>query len=591
MRSVGSDKTEFCLERLLPDKVYFVDVKNESSLPSDVVQFKTLARDVLFAEMMAKRCEKKEIRDGLDLLAVPLKKTIELLAGSDTLTIERYVFGIKKETSFEGQTIMLMGVADSEKTTLINAMINYLFNVDWTDSFRFQLVPSDAKSADGEKKMKVYEINHCSVLCNINNTLTIIDSPSYGDLQEKNEEITEMIRKFFNGNGTRKLNLIGFVAQSTQQCLSATQRYMLDSLVTIFGKEVMKYISFLLTGANHEDSPLLKSLTQCETNNVNHYKFDESAFFCSNGNVNEVGDHGKTPRQLANSLLKSSLWYMGLENFGSFFAELDMKEKSLSSIKKILQERKHNESIKNQLESIIKMYVMTLVETREKILFITNHQAQIEANVNVEVEMEETVINKVELPFGQYATYCNKCCVTCLVCSSETKISECEAFSSYYNSNRYKRTNCAVCPGRCLLNEHCKLPYKEEYVKEIQSTSTEAIKKMYEVKLKKQMTASELIEELKGCDVKYETCLLDCLITIRSYNCKPVGCVNQLISKEKKEKRTGFQKRIDSLKKIRLLVYINPTNDRRTRKEMASSFWEEFLDGARLEDLSIFEYW
>ena len=47
-----------------------------------------------------------------------------------------------------------------------------------------------------------------------------------------------------------------------------------------------------------------------------------------------------------------------------------------------------NEPIRNQLGTIIKLYMKRLDETREKILFVTNHQTEIDANVNVKTEMK-----------------------------------------------------------------------------------------------------------------------------------------------------------------------------------------------------------
>jgi GTPase SAR1 family protein len=38
------------------------------------------------------------------------------------------------------KTILVMGATGSGKTTLINGMINHIFNVQWEDTFRFQLI-------------------------------------------------------------------------------------------------------------------------------------------------------------------------------------------------------------------------------------------------------------------------------------------------------------------------------------------------------------------------------------------------------------------------------------------------------------------
>jgi ABC-type multidrug transport system ATPase subunit len=43
-----------------------------------------------------------------------------------------------------------MGATGSGKTTLINGMINYIFNVQWEDTFRFQLIQEQTAAADAK---------------------------------------------------------------------------------------------------------------------------------------------------------------------------------------------------------------------------------------------------------------------------------------------------------------------------------------------------------------------------------------------------------------------------------------------------------
>ena len=86
-----------------------------------------------------------------------------------------------------------MGVTGSGKTTLINAMINYVFNIQRDDPFRFQLIQ---KRPTKKNRIAVYDIYHHEDF-NIPFSLTIVDTPSFVEDTEKNEEITEMIRELF----------------------------------------------------------------------------------------------------------------------------------------------------------------------------------------------------------------------------------------------------------------------------------------------------------------------------------------------------------------------------------------------------------
>ena len=55
-------------------------------------------------------------------------------------TVKRFSFGNPDKTGKRSKTILLMGATDSGKTTMINAMINYILGVEWQDQLRFMLI-------------------------------------------------------------------------------------------------------------------------------------------------------------------------------------------------------------------------------------------------------------------------------------------------------------------------------------------------------------------------------------------------------------------------------------------------------------------
>ena len=364
-------ETNCRIEHLEPESAYSVNIVatdgHETSDPSDTIQITTLDDQVRFAETIVKRCKKSGTRNGMDLYAVPLKKS----GGSKSA--ERYVFGQPKG-KLQHRTILVMGATGSGKTTLINGMMNYIFNVEWTDPFRFQLIQEQGRSQVESQTSKItaYEIHHSEGF-RVPYSLTIVDTPGYGDTKglDRDQEITEMVRQFFEDKGgIQELDVIGFVAQASLPRLTPTQIYIFDSVLSIFGNDVKENINFLLTFADSQDPPVLNAINEaglpCPTDEDGkpiHHKFNNSGFFCSNR-----GGQDKTADRF-----NQFFWRMGMENFAKFFTVLaTMKTKSLSLTKQVLDERKKLEATVDGLQPLIKFGLTKMEEMRKTKNMITS---------------------------------------------------------------------------------------------------------------------------------------------------------------------------------------------------------------------------
>ena len=117
------------------------------------------------------------------------------------------------------KNIMLVGSTGSGKTTLINAIINYILGVKREDSVRFELVPKESTKSQAHSQtseITAYQISHCKDFA-IDFSLTIIDTPGFGDTRgiEKDKEIVDMVRQLFCAtNGISSIDAVGFVVQS-----------------------------------------------------------------------------------------------------------------------------------------------------------------------------------------------------------------------------------------------------------------------------------------------------------------------------------------------------------------------------------------
>ena len=561
-----STQTSCRLEQLRPATCYSVNMvavseDGQESAPSETATFTTQSEQVRFAEVVLRRCKKIGSRNGMDLYGVPLVR-------SSGATAERYTFG-KPEGRMQRRTILVMGATGSGKTTLINGLINFIFNVEWQDTFRFQLIQEAGGSQVDSQTSKItaYDIHHMEGF-RIPYSLTIVDTPGYGDTKglDRDQEITEMVRKFFEDkNGIQELDVVGFVAQASLPRLTPTQVYIFDSVLSIFGRDVKENINFLLTFADSQIPPVLSAIEEaglpCSADADGkplHHKFNNSGFFCSS-------------RESGNTVDKFNrfFWKMGMTNFEKFFNKLaTMKTKSLSLTKQVLEERKQLEATVEGLQPLIKTGLSKMEEMRKTELMIRNSEAQIEANENVEFEVEVTKPHRIEIPAGQYLTNCNKCYVTCHnPCAIPNDDGKVDCWAMDHSMPADIRA-CRVCPERCIWNLHANQPYRWEYVTEKQATSSDAIKEKYEKQLKRKLTAQDLVKVLKEDLDKNDRAVLDkvntvsnCIkrldeIALRPNPFSTPQYIDLIIDAEQQEKRLGFQERIESLKKLRQMAVI-----------------------------------
>nr|XP_014352501.1 PREDICTED: stonustoxin subunit alpha-like [Latimeria chalumnae] len=78
----------------------------------------------------------------------------------ENIHCQRFIFG-KTEEKRLNKVIMIIGATESETSTVINGMINYILGVDWEDKYRFKLVTKEMMCSQQKSKtsaVSVYEI-------------------------------------------------------------------------------------------------------------------------------------------------------------------------------------------------------------------------------------------------------------------------------------------------------------------------------------------------------------------------------------------------------------------------------------------------
>ncbi|KAF3857693.1 hypothetical protein F7725_010894 [Dissostichus mawsoni] len=306
----------------------------------------------------------------------------------------RYNFG--KENVTKNRTIMLLGATGSGKSTLINGLINYIVGVEWEDDFRFKLVDEDQSRSQAESQtseVTVYKINHKEGF-KIPFSLTIVDTPGFGDTRgiHRDKEITEQIRNLFSSkHGVSEIDAVCFVAQASLARLTATQKYVFESVLSIFGNDVTENLQVLVTFADGQHPPVLEAINasgvpcpKTEDGLPVHFKFNNSALFAQNQSSAAADSSGVEEKGSFDQMF----WQMGAQSMKTFFVASDkLTTKSLTLTKEVLRERKQLQISIENVQKQVKVGLAkleTIKETTEKVKL---HEAECSRNEKFEIEV------------------------------------------------------------------------------------------------------------------------------------------------------------------------------------------------------------
>ncbi|KAF4114006.1 hypothetical protein G5714_004229 [Onychostoma macrolepis] len=294
---------------------------------------------------MIKNNWSKIIKDGnnenLPIFKLQLKETWQ---NSDGFC-RRSTFG--KNTTKPNKTIMMIGATGSGKTTLINSMINYILGVQWIDDFRFVLIDERKQKSQAESQtsqITAYQINHMDGF-HTEYSLTIVDTPGLGDTRgiSHDQKIIAQIRELFSARGGIDcIDAVCFVVQASLARLTHTQKYIFDSILFIFGKDIAENILVMVTFADGKTPPeaIKVSEVSCskdESGEPLHFKFNNSAVFASNNTSAEDDDSDCEN-------FDQMFWKLGFSSMKKFFTSLNkMTTKSLSLTQEVLKERQQLE--------------------------------------------------------------------------------------------------------------------------------------------------------------------------------------------------------------------------------------------------------
>ena len=469
--------------------------------------------------------------------------------------IAKYNVQIPQEMSVEypERVLILVGATESGKSTLIDGIANYIMGVKWEDNFRYKLIVNEGKVCSQTQAVTAYSFPVFEEL-QLPYKLTVVDTPGFGDTKgiERDEQVTAQIKHFFSlssSEGIDHVDGIGFVIQSQP---TQTQMYIIDTILSVFGKDMVSNIFMIITFADDAYPPVMDSIKthiRCADppipfNTDNFFKFDNSVLFTRlshDGGVDKMH------------------WEMGYTSFHDLFNYLgQMIPQTLKLTKSVLDDQKLLQTLIQGVQRHLYKGENSLNELHGKIKTWNDNEMRLRDSQNFTHEVIVPIQTQEQLQ-STHAVVCLKCNQICLPIwtTQHGYLMSCPIIDS--------SGQCIVCPGQCHWTEHetqCKkkaLPYTTYY----ETRTDPELEKKYRNAKQEKASLERMILEIRGKleDTYQSVCICfdqvqHCLERLKKRALRPnplteLDYVNILIEAEKQEKSLGWEKRVTFYEKAR----------------------------------------
>ena len=474
---------------------------------------------------------------------------------------ESHIFK-KSSTMKEEKVVMLLGATGVGKTTIINRMVNYIFDVNYTDTFRFQLIEETAQSETKSqtKNIHKYTIHHKQFPY----ILSIIDTPGICSTGGKKEDrnTIEKIRYLFESGKVETINAICIVEKYGTIRLTENQIYVLQTITNIFGKDVCEAIFIMATSCDdiYDDTetpkppPLLESFAEQKIHFKTHFVFNNKDIYTKPvANI-------KSRRGQA----EMGFWDTSTNTFKLFFERLEVTTPiSLKLTKEILQKKQsiiyvHLPYLVRKLGSNV--HEIEALEQDRKIIeeMISNPDTSDYTWEREVVKVVMVDIKKQSKYFSTRCKNCNKICHYPCSISSDNLIKDSSYWCSAMTWLNLFNVYCTICS--CGWKDHEQIKKREKF---------KTIKKIVTSKILKQQYMHDMEgavqEGKKTCEDKMLSAyneLLQDFKTIQEYidyiNRNSLSrdattikeFVDDVIDGEEQEQEDGYKQRIHYLKRL-----------------------------------------
>ncbi|XP_059350253.1 uncharacterized protein LOC130685878 [Daphnia carinata] len=390
--------------------------------------------------------------------------------------------------------IMLMGATGSGKSTLIDAMVNYILGVRWNDPFRFKCV---RETHSQTSCVTAYTVRHQDGMC-IPYSITIIDTPGYVYKDTGKSNHSRKIERFLTRQNIRidQIHAVCLVAASNDVESTMMQPSILDSVLSLFGKEVKDNIRLFITFADMACPPVVDSGAPfaVTSSGLTYNQFDNSVLFASN--EDEIS-------------FDQLFWRMDQENFRSFFAHLEkMNARDLGSTRDVIQRRLMLDQSLREIERGLEVYLVHVENVHMFHRKIKEYGDKMEANKHFTVERSDVRQVKVKCNRGYVSYNCQRCRRTC--------DGPMRSFRFDYIRGIKKQCSHVSCP--CPAAEHDYQSFHWRHVAQNVVTTHEQMKAEYESNYNDKLTTEQLLEHCQN-ELKMTKAKLFCLLARVGSSC------------------------------------------------------------------------
>ena len=511
-----------------------------------------------------KFCTKRNYEQNFDLFVPKTRRTYN----NEKTQIRKFEIGAHVEGT-EEKILIVFGATGSGKSTLLNGMFNYIVGVNWEDGYRLKLIEETAGGKSNQAKSQTqwitaYTIHHQPGF-RVDYTLTIIDTPGFGDTDgiEKDVTITNQIREFVTSAasfGISQIDAVGFVATSALPRLTQAQKYIYHSILALFGKDIVDNIFMLLTFSDGGHPEVLPALKKAGVPFQDLYKFNNCGLYIYPAKAKKMNQ---------------MFWEMGIESYQEFLDHMEEVEpKTLRLTEEVLKQRR-------QLQVGIDGIVKRLHDSMDIVQQFQSEKAAFEKYEAKKTTRTFTVKKKVNVKLDTEG--CNTNCKNC----NETCHANCLVLLNMLTftcSAMDWSFNCRVCGCPSSAHQNDKFLYETKMVEETMTieelsqrfeevdyrNDLSSIIAIYNKKIDEEESKSlELIEKAYACHIKLQE------IALKPSAPVTAAYIDVLVASEEKAGGSNAVARIQKLKELKVKAEYSEgivENKEKQQKELRDRF-------------------
>ncbi|XP_015229036.1 PREDICTED: septin-5-like [Cyprinodon variegatus] len=425
-------------------------------------------------------------------------------------TLTRVTVGEKDENKIN-KTILLVGETGAGKSTMVNALFNYAVGVKFEDEVWFQIVEGSKEgSVEGEEQKSQTKSQTSDVIVyqifgfegqSLPFSLTIIDTPGFGSTRGFEEDISvsrRLFDLFRSEDGVHEINAVGLVMKASDNRLNGRLRYIFNSVMSLFGKDLENNIVALVTHSDgRPPENVLKALEDAKIKSSRD-EMNQPVHFIFNNQ--QIKQRNRTEKDRQSSKYS---WDFTNEDMGRLRDFLKKtKPQALKTTMEVLNERIRLEACIQNLQERIKLAELKQNEIKQTEAEYTKHEEEMKEHQDFTIEVDEVYKDRVKFKGGRWGVVFYEGAITCSVCEENCHYPGCTMAWKPGHCKVMKKGHCTVCTKKCPASNHVKENWRYEIkTRKVQKTLA-GVKEKYEKNKAECESKSGLLENLKQETIK-----------------------------------------------------------------------------------------